>query len=229
MLDRISKTFFTPLLLLGAMQTMSWAGDLSRYRQFQLGSTLPVVAKQTGMNPSEARAVHSRPALIQELEWRPQSVNASAAVEPALAVVFQFFNGTLFQITVKYDRYETEGLTTEDLVEAVSKAFGTAAEIPAPGGRSAPERQSGQEEPLAQWQDAQYSFELFRSAYGHNYTLAGVLKRLREPAQAAVAEAQRLDKTEAPQREADRLAASDEQERVKLGKARLVNKKKFRP
>jgi hypothetical protein len=49
------------------------------------------------------------------------------------------------------------------------------------------------------------------------------------PAQAAIAESVRLDNKEAPQREADRTAREDEAERVKLEKARLVNKPKFRP
>jgi len=46
--------------------------DLSRYREFQFGMNLLAVAKQAEMQPSEARVIHQRPAVIQELEWRPQ-------------------------------------------------------------------------------------------------------------------------------------------------------------
>ena len=47
--------------------------------------------------------------------------------------------------------------------------------------------------------------------------------------QAAILEAKRLDDQEAPQRDAERVAREEEAERVKLDKARLVNKPKFRP
>ncbi len=43
----------------------------SKYRTFRFGTNLPPVAKQAGANPSEVKIIHRRPALIQELEWRP--------------------------------------------------------------------------------------------------------------------------------------------------------------
>jgi hypothetical protein len=45
----------------------------------------------------------------------------------------------------------------------------------------------------------------------------------------AIQEAKRLDPREAPQRDAERAAQVEEAERVKLDKARLLNKAKFRP
>jgi hypothetical protein len=54
------------------------AQDLSRYRQFQLGMNLLAVAKQADLQLSEARVIHQRPAVIQELEWRPQGSLASS-------------------------------------------------------------------------------------------------------------------------------------------------------
>ena len=48
------------------------AADLSRYREFRFGMDLFAVAKQAEMQPSQARAIHQRPAVIQELQWRPQ-------------------------------------------------------------------------------------------------------------------------------------------------------------
>jgi hypothetical protein len=44
--------------------------DFSRYREFQLGTSLPAVAKQMRVKPSEAKAIHERPAVIQELVWQ---------------------------------------------------------------------------------------------------------------------------------------------------------------
>ena len=58
------------VMLLSA--TVTSAQDLSRYRDYQLGMTLAAVAKQAGMKPSDARVLHQRPELIEELEWRSQ-------------------------------------------------------------------------------------------------------------------------------------------------------------
>jgi hypothetical protein len=210
------------------MPALTVANDLSKYRIFQLGMDLPTVAKQAGSNPSQAKAIHRRPALIQELEWRPQHPGSSSPTEAAKDVVFSFYDGQMFRIVINYDRYETEGLTPDDLVEAISATYGIAAMPTAPA-KAAPGRYGDQEEVLAQWQDLQYRFDLIRSSYGPTYKLVGVLKKLEAPAQAAIVEAARLDEKEAPQREADRIAKEDETERARLEKARHVNKPKFRP
>ena len=55
------------------LTSLTHAQDLSRYRDFQFGMNLPTVAKQADVKQSDARAVHQRPAIIEELEWRPQS------------------------------------------------------------------------------------------------------------------------------------------------------------
>jgi hypothetical protein len=43
---------------------------LSRYGEFQIGMDLPAVAKQANRKPSEAKVIHQRPAVIQELQWQ---------------------------------------------------------------------------------------------------------------------------------------------------------------
>ena len=48
------------------------AGDLSKYRDFQIGTDLATIAGQVQMDPSQAKVNHRRPALIQELDWRVQ-------------------------------------------------------------------------------------------------------------------------------------------------------------
>jgi hypothetical protein len=103
---------FSSLVVLEMISAAAGAGDLARYRKFQLGTDLAAVAKQAGAKPSEAKVIHLRPALIQELSWRPQPLGASAQREPAKEVVFSFYNGELFQISTNYDRYETEGTTS---------------------------------------------------------------------------------------------------------------------
>ena len=91
-----------------------WAHlDLSRYRNFQFGETLPAVAKQAGLALSDVKLIHERPAVIQELEWPIWLAGGSSPqTDPVKTILFSFYNGELFRIVVNYDRDETEGLTT---------------------------------------------------------------------------------------------------------------------
>jgi hypothetical protein len=204
------------------------ATDFSKYRNFQLGTDLPTIAKQVGASPSQAKAIQRRPALIQELEWHPQPLGPSSRTESANEVVFSFYDGELFRIEINYDRYATEGLTADDFIESISAAYGLA-EIPANPANAVQGSYGDQEEIVARWQDPQYCFDLIRSSYGPTFRLVGVLKRLRAPVQAAITEAKRLDDQEAPQRDVERKADEKEIERAKLEKSRLLNKPKFRP
>jgi len=183
--------------------------------EIQLGADLPTIAKLTGMSTPEAKDIHRRPALIQELTWRPQPLGFSSKTEPVQEVIFSFYGGELFRIVVNYDRYETEGLTTEDLVEVLSATY---AVEPAAPLKAALDTYSNQEVVFARWQDPQYRFDLLRSSYGANFKLVGVLKKLEAPAQAAIIEAGRLDDKEAPQRDAARIASEEEAGRAKLEK-----------
>jgi hypothetical protein len=219
---------FTSLVGFAVLSATVWATDLSKYRNFQLGTDLPTVAKQAAANPSQAATVHVRPVLIQNLEWHPQPLGSPSQTEPAQDVVFTFYDGKLFRIAVTYDRNDTEGLTADDLVEAMSKTYGMA--VKPSGGSTVTEGTYGdREEVLAEWQDPQYRFNLIRSSYGPTYRLVGLLRNLEAPMQAATLEAKRLDDQEAPQREAARIANEDEAAKAKLGAARLVNKPRFRP
>jgi hypothetical protein len=181
-----------------------------------------------GGTPSQAKPIHSRPALVQELAWRPQSLGPSPKAESVEGVSFSFYNGTLFLIAVKYDRYATEGLTTEDFVDAISATYGPPAKLPPPV-KAVKESYGDQEETVARWEDPQYRFDLHRASYGPTYTLVGMLKSLEVQVQAANVEAKRLDDLEAPQRDAARAEAEQNVKTAILEKARLVNKAKFRP
>lgn len=224
----VSTSTLTTLLVFGVMSAATLAGDLSRYRTFQFGADIATVAKQTEMSPSQAKAIHLRPTLIQELAWRPQPLGPSSAREPVQTMVFRFYAGELYRIEVNYDRYETEGLTTDDIVDAIAATYGMADMVPAQA-KAVEQRYGDQEEVIAQWQDPQYRFELIRSSYGPTFKLIGVQRRLDALAQAAILEATRLDDQEAPQRDAARIASEDASARAKLAQARLVNKPKFRP
>lgn len=214
------------LVLLSA--TSATAGDLSKYRNFQLGTDPSTVAKGIGGSESALKVIHSRPALIQELEWRPQTLGPSPEAESAQEIIFSFYNGTLFRIEVKYDRYETEGLTAQDLVGAISATYGLPAKLAAPA-QPVAGYFGDQEETLAQWEDPQYRFDLLRTSYGPSYRLIGNLKSLEGPARNASLEAKRLDDLEAPQRDAARIVTEQNIKASALEKARLVNKPKFRP
>jgi hypothetical protein len=225
---RLALRLTVPLLLVSAVSFgATSAGDLSKYRSFQLGTDLATVAKQAGADPSQAKIIHLRPALIQELEWRPRPLGPSSQREAAQDVLFTFYNGELFRIVVNYDRYETEGLTADDFVDAISATYGPAAKPTAPV-KVTTESYGDQEDILAQWQDAKYSFDLIRSSYGPSFRLVAVVKALATAAEAATLEAKRLDDREAPQRDAARVASESEAAKIKLEKARVLNKPNFR-
>jgi hypothetical protein len=221
------RSTLAAFLMLGAMSAAALAGDLSRYRNFELGSDLATVAKRAAVDAFQAKVIHSRPALIQDLEWRPQPLGASSQIESVQEVLFSFYGGKLFRIKVDYDRYQTEGLTVEDFVDAISATYGPATKPVAPV-KVAPDSYGDQEEIVAQWQDSQCRFDLIRISYGPTFRLVGVMKKLEASAQAATLEAKRLDDQEAPQRDAARIASEEEAAKTKLEKARLVNKPKFR-
>jgi hypothetical protein len=205
------------------------AHDLSRYREFQFGMNLPAVAKLADKKPSEAKVIHQRPALIQELNWQPQLSLTSSQADPVRAIFFSFYNGELFRIVVNYDRYKTEGLTTEDVVEAMSAMYGTATRPAAEIIFSSSQVYNDSEVVVARWEDSQYSFNLFRSSYQPTFGMVGFSKQVDALARAAIAEAIRLDEQEAPQREIERQKKQDAKDRAEDAKARLANKPSFRP
>jgi hypothetical protein len=205
--------------------------DLSRYREFQFGMNLLAVAKQGDMKPSEARLIHQRPAVIQELGWRlPLSLGSSPQADPVKEVLFSFYNGELFRMVVNYDQYRTAGLTDEDMVEAISTKYGPATR---PVAKiilfSSSQVYNDSETVIARWEDSQYSFNLFRSSYQPTFGMLVFSKRLDALARTAIVEAIRLDEQEAPQREIERQKKQDVEDRAAQEKARLVNKVAFRP
>jgi hypothetical protein len=206
------------------------AQDLSRYREFQIGMNLAAVAKLANEKPSEAKMVHQRPAVIQELEWQPQRfLSSSPQTDPVKEVLFSFYNGELFRMSVTYDWYRTGGLTSEDVVEAIAAIYGTAARPTAQVIRPSSQLDSDNEKVVARWEDSQYSLQLLQPSYPPTFRMVLVSKRLESLAGAAVAEALRLDEQEAPQREIERQKKQVEQEHAEGEKARLVNKPTFRP
>jgi hypothetical protein len=222
-----ARSALTAMFVAGVLSAAT-PGDLSKYRGFQLGSDLATVASQAGVSPARAKPIIGRPASILELEWSPQPLGPSSEAEAVRTVLFTFYNDQLYRIAVDYDRYKTEGLTADDIAEAVTAANGTIATHPVAepavkGSYDAPE------EVLARWEDARYRVELVHATFGPGFRLIATVKGLDSPVKTALLEAKRLDVQEAPQREAARVAGEAQTERARLQKIRLVNKPKFRP
>jgi len=201
-------------------------GDLSQYRGFQFDMSLLAAAKQAGVELSDVKAIQQRPAILQDLVWRNQRPAAQEA-DSVREVLLSFYNGQLSRMAVTYDRYNTEGLTAEDMIDAISENYGAAsrpdAEI------IFPSIFTESVKVIARWEDSQYSFNLVRSSYQSGFGLVAFSKRLDGLAQAAVLEAARLDKEEVPQREAAMRTKQEKESRVQQEIARLVNKASFRP
>lgn len=209
------------------------AQDLSRYRDIAFGSGVSEVVAITGTNVSAVTVIHRRPALIQELTWRPQyAVNRPfERSEAAKEVVFRFHDDDLFRITVVYDPRLVEGLTNADIIDAVSTVYGPATPTPAAskGPAMAVPGTISSSTALARWQSADYDFTLMRDVYPATYRLIGVSRQLEAAARAAETEAARLDKEEAPRREAEQAVAEANRKRAAEEKTRTTNKGEFRP
>jgi hypothetical protein len=225
------RSFVISIILAMISMPLIHAQNLSNYRGFQLGMSLPAAAKQAEINPSEAKAIYQRPAVIQELGWRPaNSKSSSGQWDSVKDVLFSFYNGELYRIVVSYDQYKTEGLTDEDLIEGISAKYGTPTTPVAKIISSSPSQvYSDSANVIARWEDSQYSINLFRFSYRSVPGMLIFSKRADALAQVAIVEAIHLNELEAPQREIDRLKKQDEEKNAAGQKVRPVNKANFRP
>ncbi|MCU1337030.1 MAG: hypothetical protein JWO19_2611 [Bryobacterales bacterium] len=216
-------------ILCGVLGTsVLFAGDLSSYRGLKLGMNLAAAAKQAGTRPADAKIVHQRPAVIQEMNWELRSaLQVNPKPDPVRDGLLSFFNGELFRIIVTYDRYKVEGMTADDMIQAISATYGTAT---MPTAEIAYHSNYGEVAPvIARWEDAESSYDLVRTGDRASFAMILYSKRLDALAQAAIVESARLDAQEAPQREIERQKKRDSDERIVLDKARSVNRPNFRP
>jgi len=225
-----SLRFLISVLCFASFSSVCIAQDLSKYRDFQFGMTLDSVAKQIQMKTTEAKTIHERPAVIQTLEWNQVGYSAPGAKTTSVrSIRFDFYNGELWKMVVTYNPAETNGLTANDIMEAISEAYGTAT---TPGDSVSVSNSStyeDQEKVLARWDDAQYSYNLYRSSYGNTFGLVAFSKMLDLMARNASLEADRLDKLEAPARELARQKKQADEARAAQEAARSINKPKFHP
>ena len=100
------------------------AQDLSKYRHFTLGMSLTKVLERTEQRVADVKVVHGRPALMQELTWWPPTLpGVSYQSDTVEQILFSFYNGELYKISVTYDRPSTEGLTEADMVKSISAKY----------------------------------------------------------------------------------------------------------
>ena len=205
------------------------AQDLSKYREFRLGSSPAAVAQQAGIT-SKIRVLHQRPELIEELLWSPQrSLGSSPSADSVRKVLFRFYNGQLFHIAVNYEWDRTEGLTIEDMVEALSRTYGVAIRPITEASSSSFTIQTDSDKIVAHWEDPDYSLDLLRPSYASTFGLAIFSKRLDSLARAASVEAIRLDAEAAPGLAIDRKRKQEDEEHARQEKARTMNKTTFQP
>ena len=202
------------------------AQDFSNYRGFSLGANLATVLKQTDQKLADVNLIHPSPALFQEVTWWPPSLpGTSYRSDSVEQILFSFYNGTLYKMSVIYDEPSTEGLTAGDMEKSISAKYGAATTIASAADQTANAPYSGKGTVVASWEDPQYSFNLVRSSFTDRFGLIIYSKRANAEAELALVEALKLEKQAGPQKEADR----QKKETDALEVARQKNQKTFRP
>jgi len=200
--------------------------DLSKYRTFTLGMSSADILKLAGEKPADVALIHEKPSLIQELTWYPPLPFSSPhAVEPVEKVVFSFCGGDLYRIVATYNSDAIKGLSSEDMIKMLSMRYGTAtmpaAEISFPTNDS----YQATQKVVARWEDSQYSINLFRPAMADTFAIVMFNKQADLKAGLSIAESAKLEKQEAPQKEAARV----KQAAIDTEAERQRNIKAFRP
>jgi hypothetical protein len=230
---KMKTTRISILCLLVALfaAPMLLAQDLSKYRHFALGMSLTTVLKHTDQTMADVKMAYQHPALIQEVTWWPPNLpGTSFRSDTVREILFSFYNGELYRISVTYDRKAVEGLTAEDMVHSMTANYGAPTRLAAE--RSAAEINSLshgqddlQENAIATWENSQYSLNLVRSSYSDEFGLVMFSKQQNAEAEVAVAEALELEKDGIPQAE----AARQKKQTDDLEAARQKNRKSFHP
>jgi hypothetical protein len=212
-----------------AVSTVSSA-ELSRYREFELGASVATVTAVT-QNAARVMIVHSRPALLQQLEWRPRYMaGAPQADRDSIGeVVFSFVDDQLFQMSIAYAQDRTSGLTDKDMVGSLTAVYG-APSSPSPRTRTTSSAVA-LDAPvvIAEWRHAETTVVLQRKEYSDSFFLVITSLPLDTIARKAQATAVAMDQREAPAREAALLKKRADDEKVAAERTRSTNKKVFQP
>lgn len=206
------------------------AQDPTGYRDFEFGMSVSAVAEHAQLEAAGARTIHTAPNLIQTLQWdSPGYFSSSADADPVRSIRFNFYDNQLFKIVATYGRRETEGMTADDLIDAISRVYGPPDR---PNETVVITTSSGYEDRqavVAEWARGDSVFDLYLSSFGGEFGLVGYSERLDALAATSTREAKRLDALAAPQREIDRQKKEADERRTREEAARSVNKPNFRP
>jgi hypothetical protein len=213
-----------------AVSTVSSA-ELSRYREFELGASVATVTAVTQNSARDLKTVHSRPALLQQLEWRPRYMPGAPQTDRDSIgeIVFSFVDDQLFKMSIAYAQDRTVGLTNEDMIGSLTAVYG------APASPSRRPRPSTSAAPLdspvviAEWRQSDTTVVLQRKQYNESFLLVITSLPLDIVARKAQATAVVMDQREAPAREAALLKKRADDEKVAAETTRATNKKAFRP
>jgi hypothetical protein len=205
------------------------AGELSRYREFTLGSSLATVSAVTRTSDRDLKTIHSRPALLQDVVWQPRyTFGAPVADRESInEVVFSFIDDQLFRIAVVYDRGRTTGLTNADMIAALTELYGAPSTLSDRSQASADSVDGV--DVLAEWQQSDAHVALRRSRYTESFSLVITSVPLEVLATTARATALVIDAREAPAREAELAKKRVDKQREAEEQARRSNKKVFKP
>ena len=211
-----------------AVWTVS-ATELSRYREFELGSSVATVTAVTLTAERDLKTLHSRPALLQEVTWQPRYMTGAPVADRNSIgeMVFSFVDDRLFKMTVVYERGRTTGLTNADMIAALTELYG------APTAPAAPPRAAA--DPLdtaaviAEWRQEDTQMGLRRGRYNESFSLVITSISLDAIARKAQASALVMDVREAPAREAALVKKRADEQRLVEEQTRTANKKVFTP
>jgi hypothetical protein len=227
-MNPIPRAIFVPFLCAVLGTSLLSAADLSTYRGFRFGMNITQAAEQAGMKATDAVTVHRQPALIQVLDFQPNLFHVLASQQdPVSEITLNFYKGELARMAVLYDRYKVDGMTQEDMIKALSAAYGTAAK---PTAQIAYHSYYAESSPvLARWEDSQYSYNLIRSEDRSTFAMVLYSKQLDALAQPAILEAVRLEALAAPEKEAELAKKQADDLQALQEKSRLANIGSFRP
>lgn len=202
------------------------AQEIFKYRSFSLGTSVATILKQTDQKPADMKVVYDRPALIQELTWwAPNLPRTTIRPDNIEQIVFSFCNGTLYKMTVIYDRTATEGLTVEDMIKSISAKYGQTTNMVLAIDSARDNQYGAGQKLVASWEDSQYSLDLIRFSFSDQLGLLIYSKQANVEAEVSRAAAAKVMELEGPQKEANRR----KKEADDLELVREKNRRVFQP
>ena len=199
---------------------------LSHYRGVSLGDSVQVVVDHLRLVAADVKVVHERPTLVQEVTWRP-SRGTSIEPDPLAEMILTFSAGRLARIAVSYDRERTQGMTNEDLQEAMGSVYGVSMLIATP--LQTTSTPSAERRTIGRWEDAETLLLLWREQYPNRVGLTITSLAGDQALQQAIAEGARVDAAEAPARDLPRRIDEAAAIQARAEKIRQDNKAKFKP